>query len=242
MESKNTKRLLAQYPELEMHQFYTIGKNIVFEQKETALILEVTTRRLKEYRDDWLEEDPKSLKLLPLFNIIHAIDGYRRHVKGEHRESESGVGKEESPDVENWIEEMKKWEKVPLKYLPKDEIERRSSAKEYMVKDVKAKLITEEVIESDKIDFAKAEVSLMVLSHLRTLKKILPAEVNPENPHIVTPILDAEFKKTVDLLYNFTNIEIPAEDDNTFWDINSKVMELLTQGVTPSEIMRRLDV
>ena len=145
-----------------------------------------------------------------------------------------------------WLEDMEKWERVPLKYLPKDEIERRIAVKDYTMKDVKTKLITEEVIESDKVDFAKAEAAVTILSHLRSLKKLLPMLFKPllkENTiQEVTPILDEQFKKSVDSMYAFVNIEIPEESKFKFWDVIEVVITLLKSGATPKELIKRLNV
>ena len=242
MPNKNSKRLIKSYGSVKTHTFYIINNKVLFPQNETAIILGVTTKSLSKYREKWLKEDELSLNLLPLFDIVKAVDGYRENVDTKHRSSEPKVTDKSMPeDVAAWIEQMEKWDRVPLTLLPKDEIERRISVKEYTMIDIKARLVTEEVIESDKVDFAKAEVAVTILSHLRSLKKLLPPLVNPQKPHIVTPILDREFKQSVTSMHNFVNMEIPEEHNFKFWDVIETVTRLLKDGNTPKELIKRLD-
>jgi len=244
MDSKNSKRLVKEYGKVETYVFYKIKNKILFSQNETALVLGVTSRSLKKYREAWLKEDELSINLLPMFDIVEAIDGYRDNVNKKHREEKNQNIEDKGlpEDIVEYIKSMKKWESVPLHLLPKDEIERRISVKEFVVKDVKAKIVTEEVIDANKVDFAKAESAVTTLSFLRSLKKLLPMLLDGKKSHEITKILDEQFSKMVKTLHEFVNIKIPEDADSNFWDIIALVIKLLQKGTTPKEIIKRLDV
>lgn len=237
------KSLLKSFPSIRERYWYFEDNVAIVHKKDLSLILGVSDRSIETYHKKGLLKSKVTTTSVPMYELIYAIDWYRSNINTKHRETKPSINNDNiHPDLELWIKEMKKWETVPLTHLPKDEIERRISVKEYIMKDVKAKLITEEVIESDKVDFAKAEAAVTILSHLRSLKKLLPSLVNPQNPHIVTPILDREFKQSVDSMHNFVNLQIPEESNSKFWDVIKVVMGLLEDGKTPKELIRKLNV
>ncbi len=227
--------------------FYEVEKNIIVGKKDLAKIFGVSATTIEKYEKRGLNRSSYSMPRVPMYDFIYAIDWYRTNIDTKHRESEPNIKDNKlAVEVDLWLEDMEKWERVPLKYLPKEEIERRIAVKDYTMKDVKTKLITEEVIESDKVDFAKAEAGISMISHLISLKKILPMRFKPllkdDKISEVTPILDEEFKKLIDSLFAFVNIEIPEESKFKFWDVIEVVITLLKSGATPKELIKRLNV
>ena len=237
------KPLKGKHEAVEEFYFYEVSEKIIIGKKDLAKLLGVTLTTIDKYEKKGLERSSLSAPRIPMYDLLLTIEWYKSNIDTKHRATEPKIKDTNvHPDLEFWLEDMEKWESVPIKHLPKDELERRISVKDYVMKDVKAKLITKEVIESDKVDFAKAEVTVTVLSHLRSLKKLLPMMVGNKDPHEVTPILDEHFKKSVESMYKFVNIEIPEESNFKFWDVVAVVIELLKNGASPKELIKRLNV
>ena len=234
-------KLKKEFEAIRENFFYDMNGTILVHRQDLSVILGVSTQSIKNYENKGLTRWGKSPNRVPMYNLINAIDWYRANIDTKHRATESNV-EEESKDVQMWIEEFKKWENVPLKYLPKDEIERRREIEKYEQDSTKTKFSKGELVEADKQDLAMAEQAIIHISHLKSYKKLFPTLI-PGDASVIKSIVDKEFSRGVAELNKLVNpIDERLEDDNdTLYDVVETLLSLLAKGESPKVLKAKLN-
>jgi len=213
LQDKNKQR------EIEECFFYMVDGDVVVHKKDLALLLGVTERRIGDYDKKWLKQHSCSANRFAMYDLYSAIDGYRRHVDTRHRQDEALADEEMPESVEALMEYYQQFEKIPIEYLPPDELDRQEKVTKALVSKGKLKTI-------DELQATAVDVFTSAVFFLKNVANSIPNEFANTSKEKMTIGVNELFKDAIKNVRKRFEKEVKSDTVEIF----NRVMELQEQG------------
>jgi len=231
------KKLKDTYEDVQEFSFYVIKGRPVIGKKDLASALGKSVNMIDKYEKKGLKRSKYAINRVPIYDFLYSLGWYTDEIDSSHHESNTEIGDLEE-DVKAIMEHAKKYDAIPKRYLPEDELDRRIKVTKERTEQMKLDEMAGRLKTTDELKKTLVSWTVTLVATLKSTYKALPLAVEPfldkdYTKQDISPIVGDLLENTINNLKEATT----KDYDNNFYEIMSKVLELQNKNIDVMKLL-----